>query len=447
MLTRRHFLGSIRYPAGFAGLAAVASPAWTAEHAAALLDELAGEPVDPANPAGAEAYWGQVQQMWTMDRTCINLNNGGVSPSPRVVQEAVARHLSRANSWPPPVALWREQEPARETIRERLARHWGCDPEEIALTRNSSESLQICQFGLELGAGDEVLTTTQDYPRMISTFKQRERREKVILKQIKIPVPCEDPAEIVRLFEAAITPRTRMILISHVVNLTGQILPVKAVVDMARAKNGGIPVVVDGAHALAHFEFKIPDLGCDYYGVSLHKWLFAPHGCGLLYVKRSRIKDLWSLMGSTPESENDIRKFEEIGTHPVAQTLAIAEALTLHQAIGGARKEARLRALRDRWANRLLESGKGRVTLNTSLKPQFSCGIANVRIDGVDTEALATYLWDKHRILTVAIKHAEFEGLRVTPSLYTTLEELDRFCDIVERVIRDGIPKDEKKKP
>ena len=253
-----------------------------------------------------------------------------MSPSPRVVQDAVVRHIERANSWPPPVVLWREQEPARETVRERLARHWGCDPEEIALTRNSSESLQTCQFGIDLKPGDEILTTAQDYPWMISTFKQRERREGVVLRQIQFPVPCEDQAEVVRCFEAVITPQTRMILMSHVINITGQIFPVKQVVEMARSKNGGIPVIVDGAHALTHFEFKISDLGCEFYGVSLHKRLFAPHGCGLRYVRRDKIRNLWSLMGSAPESENDIRKFEEICTHPVAQTLAIAEALTLH---------------------------------------------------------------------------------------------------------------------
>jgi selenocysteine lyase/cysteine desulfurase len=444
MITRRHFLGSIRYPVGFAGLAAAAAPAMSESRLRGLLAEIAAEPLNEANPAGNEDFWASVQQMWTMDRGCINLNNGGVSPSPRIVQEAVARHLARANDWPPPVVLWREQEPAREAVRERLARQWGCDPEELALTRNSSESLQICQFGIDLKPGDEVITSTQDYPRMLSTFKQRERREGVVLKQIKIPVPCEDPASVVKLFADAVTPRTRMILMSHVINLTGQILPVKAVVDMARTRNGGIPVVVDGAHGLAHFDFRIPDLGCDYYGVSLHKWLFAPHGCGLLYVRRPLIKTLWSLMGSQPEHEDDIRKFEEIGTHPVAQTLAIGEALTLHQAIGPARKEARLRHLRNHWANRLVEAGKGRVTLNTSLKPEFSCGIGNVRIDGVDTEAVANFLWEKHRILVVAIKHAEFEGLRITPNLYTTFEELDRFCDIVEGVIKNGIPKDVK---
>jgi len=322
-------------------------------------------------------------------------------------------------------------------VRERLARHWGVDAEEVAITRNSSESLQVCQFGIDLARGDEVLTTTHDYPRMIATFKQRERREGIVLRQFGLPIPCEDEEAVVRLFEANITARTKLILMCHIVNITGQILPVRKVVAMARAK--GIPVIVDGAHALAHFAFRISDLECDYYGVSLHKWLFAPHGTGLLYVRRDRIRGLWSLMGSGEESAGDIRKFEEIGTHPEANTLAIAEALTFHQGLGDERKEARLRYLRDSWAKRLLATGK--VRLHTSLKPGFSCGIANVQVEGVDSEKLAAHLWEKRSILTVAIKHEEFEGIRVTPSVYTTLEELDRFCERVERVIREGLPR------
>lgn len=325
-------------------------------------------------------------------------------------------------------------------MRTRLARAWGVDPEEIALTRNSSESLQICQFGHDLAHGEEVLTTTQDYPRMLTTFRQRERREGIVLKQIKIPIPCEDPALIVRLFEEVITPRTRMILMCHTVNITGQIMPVREVVKMARTMTGGVPVIVDGAHALAQIDFKIGDLDCDFYGVSLHKWLFAPHGTGLLYVRRDKIKDLWPLMASSAENAGDIRKYEEIGTHPVAQTLAIAEALTFHESIGGKRKEARLRYLRDYWAKRLLAQSSKRVRLHTSLNPAYSCAIGTVQIDGIEPSQLTDWLWDKRGILTTAIKHDEFQGVRVTPSVYTTLDELDRFCEAVERAIANGLP-------
>lgn len=435
MLERRTFLGSMLIPALVPGAAAGHIHS---SRTAGLLRELAGTKGPPEEIARDEDYWTLVQQSFQMDRSIINLNNGGCSPSPTIVHEAYKHRLDDANRWPPPYVLWQTQHPQYEVVRERMARQWGVDPEELAITRNSSESLQICQFGLDLARGDEVLTTTQDYPRMLTSFRQRERREGIKLVQVKLPVPCEDDDIVVRAFESGITPRTRMILMSHMINLTGQILPVKKVVDMARTKNGGIPVVVDGAHALAHFDFKISDLGCDYYGVSLHKWLHAPVGTGLLYVRRDKIKGLWSLMGSGADAEDDIRKFEEIGTHPEANALAIAEALTFHQAIGGPRKEARLRYLRDYWAKRLLTSS--RVKLNTSLDPRFSCGIGNVHIEGIEPIKLTGWLWEKKKILTVAIITDEFNGLRITPSTYTTLEELDRFCEHMERVINNGLP-------
>ena len=390
-----------------------------------------------------EDFWSRVQQAFTVDRNLVNLNNGGVSPSPLVVQEAQKKHLDFSNSTPPPLALWQVLEPRKETVRERLARQWGVDAEEIAITRNSSESLQICQLGIDLARGDEVLTTTQDYPRMITTFKQRERREGIILRQIKIPIPAEDPAEVVRLFSQAATPRTKLILMSHMINITGQILPVREVVEMARRR--GIPVIVDGAHALAHFDFKLSDLGVDYYGVSLHKWLHAPHGTGLLYVRKEKIKGLWPMMAAESRLDEDIRKFEEIGTHPAAGFLAIGEALTFYQAIGAARKEARLRWLRDLWAKRLSGHLSGRVKLHTSLKAGLSCGIANVQVEGLDSVKLSGWLLSQRRILTTAIKHEEFEGIRVTPSVYTTVEELERFCEAVEWAVEKGLPKEEEK--
>lgn len=276
MTTRREFLG-VAVPAAVmaSGLTLDARAFARAVGAGRSLPVHAGRPEDAARD---EDFWFHISRAFTLDRSIVNLNNGGVSPSPAVVQEAVKRHLDYANSAPPPYALWSIQEPQKEGVRQRLALQFGCDPEELAITRNSSESLQICQLGLDLRAGDEVLTTTVDYPRMLTTFRQRERRDGIILKQFKMPIPCEDPSLIVSLFEQNITPRTKMILASHIVNITGQILPIRDIVAMARTKNGGIPVVIDGAHALAHFDFKLSDLDCDYYGVSLHKWLFAPHG-------------------------------------------------------------------------------------------------------------------------------------------------------------------------
>ena len=413
MVSRREFLGALAYPI-VAGACASLRPG------AVLADD--------------KDFWFQVGRAFTVDRSLINLNNGGVSPSPAWVQDAMKRHLDYSNK-APPYTMWKVLEPQREPVRQRLAKEWGVDGEEIALTRNASEGMQILQFGFDLKRGDEVLTTTQDYPRMINTFKQRGRREGIVLKQFKIPVPAEDDDEIVRLFETNITPKTKLILMCHMINLTGQILPVKKVVAMARKHN--LPVVVDGAHALAHFDFTLKELGCDYYATSLHKWLFAPHGTGLLYVRKSKIKDLWPLMAAPEKSVDNIRKYEEIGTHPAANYLAIGEALTFHQGIGGKRKQKRLVFLRDYWADRLKRHD--RIKLHTSQKPGFACGIANVQVEGIDTAKLNQWLWDKHRILTVGIKHAEFTGLRVSPSVYTSLEELDRFGDAIEHVLKHGM--------
>jgi selenocysteine lyase/cysteine desulfurase len=427
-------LGAIGLPAAAAAAGVPLMPL-RQTRAAEIADELSRHPGGPDEVARDEDFWAMVAQAFTVDRSLVNLNNGGVSPAPAYVQEAMKLHLDYSNK-APVYTMWRILEPQREAVRERLARQWGVDPEEVALTRNASESLQILQFGYDLQAGDEVLTTTQDYGRMLTTFKQRERREGIVLKQFTIPVPCEDPTEIVRAFEENITPRTRIILMCHMINLTGQILPVRDVVRMARRH--GVPVIVDGAHSLAHHDFKISDLDCDNYSVSLHKWLFAPHGTGLLYVRREKIPEIWPLMAATEAMDDNIRKYEEIGTHPAANFLAIAEALTFHQGIGGKRKEARLIFLRDYWAKRLLELD--RIRLHTSLEPGMACGIANVEIVEVDPGELTNRLWQKHRIIVTPINHAEFRGIRVSPSVYSTLQELDRFVDAMVHVARHGLP-------
>lgn len=425
---RREVLGALLAPV-VAPVVACAAPRLepgAARAALARASALEGEP---------ELFWGEIARAFTVDRGMINLNNGGVSPSPRLVQEAMKRHLDVSNE-APAYSMWRILEPEREGVRARLAQTFGVDPEEVAITRNASEGLQTCQFGFDLARGDEVLTTTQDYPRMITTFQQRARREGIVLVQFPIPTPCEDPGEIVRRFEQHITPRTRLILVSHMVFLTGQILPVAEVVALGRRH--GIPVLVDGAHALAHFDFEISDLDCDYYASSLHKWLFAPHGTGLLYVKRDKIGGLWPLMAAAETQKDDIRKFEEIGTHPAANALAIAEALVFHETLGPRRKQERLIELREFWAARLAQHE--RVRFHTSRQPGFACGIALVEIEGVDSEALTAHLWDKHKIFVVAIKHDEFQGIRVSPSVYTLKSELERFVAAMEKVIQDGLP-------
>jgi selenocysteine lyase/cysteine desulfurase len=384
--------------------------------------------------ASDEDFWFDIQQAFTLDRTLINLNSGGVSPSPRFVQEAMRRYLELANE-APPYTLWRLLEPQIESVRRRLAASFGCDPEEMAITRNASESLENCILGLDLKPGDEILTTDQDYPRMLTTWRQREKRDGVVLRTFPFPTPAKSLEQLAELFEKAVTPRTRVIQVCHITNLTGQIFPVRRICQMGRAR--GIEVIVDGAHAFAHFPFKHEDLDCDYYGTSLHKWLLAPHGTGFLYVRKSKIPGLWPLMAAPDSMRDNIRKFEEIGTHPAANHNAIAEAITFHEGIGAERKAARLRYLKDRWARRL--GGQKGVRIHTSLDPAMSCGIGNVGIEGVDTTKLADYLWDKHRIIVVAIIHDQFQGIRVTPNVFTTLEEIDTFAEAMERIIRKGL--------
>jgi len=431
-MTRREFLGAIGRPAAL-GVAAAAFDPLGIREALAKAAERSGP---AAEVAGDEAFWLQIQQAFTVDRSIVNLNNAGVSPAPSGVQAAQRRHLDFANSMPPPVALWEVQDPQRETVRQRLARTFGAQAEEIALVRNSSEGLQICQLGFDLQRGDEVLTTNQDYPRMITAFEQRARREGIVLKQFSLPVPAEDDDEIVDLYRRNIRSKTKLILACHMINLTGQILPVKRVVELGRER--GIPVIVDGAQSFAHVDFDHADLGCDYFATSLHKWLFAPHGTGMLYVRREKIRGLWPLMAAPASMAEDIRKLEEIGTHPAAQNLAIAEALAFHEGIGAARKAARLRHLRDRWAVRL--AGHERMRLHTSLKPGKACGIANVEIVGVDTRKLADYLWRRRHILVTPIVHPEFSGVRISPSVYTLPGEIDAFCEAMEEVAEKGIP-------
>ena len=389
----------------------------------------------PEEAALDEDYWAVIQNAFTVTRGIINLNNGGVSPSPRIVTEALVRYTWQQED-ATAYTMWEILEPQSETIRTGLAELFGCDREEIAITRNASESLEILLMGMDFKPGDEILTTTQDYPRMLTTLRQREKREGLKLKLIQIPIPPKNLNEITAAFEKGITDRTRLILIAHQVNITGQITPVKAVCDMARAR--GIETIVDGAHSFAQFDFKQKDLGCDYFGTSLHKWLYAPKGTGMLYVKRDKIEKLWPLMAAESKQAADIRKFEEIGTHSAAIKLAIGEALLFHNGIGGKRKEARLRYLSRHWMNRLKDVPK--IKFHTSFEPSQSCAIANVQIEGISPEAIGKHLFAKHHIFVTPIIHEEFQGLRITPNVYTTVSELNRFCDQMELIARNGLP-------
>ncbi len=385
--------------------------------------------------ADDEEYWSHIQRAFDTDRTLINLNNGGVCPTPTHVLEAMIRDLEFTNELPVE-HMWRVLEPRVEFVRRELAEEFGCDPEEMAITRNASEAMEIMIFGLDLEPGDEVLVTTQNYPRMITGWRQRARRDGIVVKEISFTVPPPSQEHIVQRYAEAITPRTKVIEVTHITNLSGQILPVREIVELARPR--GIEVFVDGAHAFAHFPFTRDELDCDYYGTSLHKWLLAPIGTGFLYVRKDKQRGLWPLMAAPESMDDNIRKYEEIGTHPAANHNAISAALAFHQGIGAERKIARLRYLRDRWAKRLLTESD-RVTVLTPLDSDYGGAIGLVSVDGIDIKALPGWLRRHYGIVTVPILHPEFEGLRVTPNVYTTVDEVDQFAEAMLDAIESGV--------
>jgi isopenicillin-N epimerase len=425
-MDRRDFL---HIASGSIALVAFQDDALEKAHAAA--QSSAGR--KPDEVARDEDYWSQIRDAFTVDRNVINLNNGHVSPAPRPVQDALRRYIEFSDMGP-----WHTMidnlEKQIEMVRRRLAATAGCDPEEMAITRNSSESLEIAQYGIDLKPGDEVLTTNQDYPRMLTTFRQRERREGIVLKTISFPVPPPSPDDLYQRFERAVTPKTKVILVCHITNRTGVIFPVKRICEMARARD--IPVIVDGAHAFSHFPYSLADLNCDYYGVSLHKWCCAPIGTGFLYVRRSRVRTTWPLMAAEARQDNDIRKFEEIGTHPAANHNAISHALAFSENIGVDRKVARLRYLRDRWAHRLAENPKVRIL--HSPDPAMSAGIGFLAFNNVDPGKIHDGLLTKYNIVTARVAHEEYDGLRITPHIYSTVSDIDIFADAVEKELKSA---------
>ena len=405
----------------------VAFQAGAAERTAAASAAMAGR--TPEEVAKDEDYWAEIRNAFTIDRNVINFNNGYVSPAPLPVQDAVKRYLDYSNMGPIQTMV-NVLYPQIEQVRTNLAQVAGCSREEMAIVRNASEANEIVQYGIDLKPGDEVLTTDQDYPRMLMTFRQRERREGIKLVTISFPVPVMSADDLYDRIAKAITPKTKLILICHITNRTGVIFPVKRIADLAHSK--GIPLMVDGAHAFNHFPFKISDLNCDYYGCSLHKWTCAPIGTGFLYVRKSRIPQTWSLMSSNEKQVDDIRKFEEIGTHPAAEPNGISEALVFNENIGVARKAERLRYLRDRWANRLKANPK--VAILHSESPELSCGIGFLGVKGADAGKLYEALYNKHNIVTARVEMpGQYDGLRVTPHIYSTLRDVDTFADAVEK--------------
>jgi selenocysteine lyase/cysteine desulfurase len=395
----------------------------------------------PEEVARDEFYWREIQLAFKLDRTLINLNNGYTSPTPRVALESVFRYMDMVNMLP--VFYQGMITRNMETIRLRMAAEFGCDPEEMALTRNASESMQIVQNGIDLNAGDEVITTEQDYPRMLTTWDQRMRREGIKVTRLQFPVPTTQD-DLFQRFEKALSPRTKVFHFCHITNLTAQLFPVARIARLARSK--GIVTIVDGAHALGHFPFKLRDLECDAYGVSLHKWLLAPIGNGCLYVRREMIPKFWPLQAAPAKEDNDIRKFEAVGTHPMAIRAGLGEALAFHRAIGAECKAARLRYLTLRWANALRKHPRIEILSNLAEPPE-TWGVAAVNIKGIDVRDLARFLMDKYRIVVVPLVGGtppgqvfSYQALRVTPNVYTTLEEIDTFVMAMEDALEGGVP-------
>jgi len=383
--------------------------------------------LSPALAAQDEDYWSVIQRAYSVNPNLINLNNGGVSPSPIVVQEAVERYNQLSNEGPS-YYMWRILDQGREPLREKLAQLAGAKPDEIAINRNSTESLNTIIYGLYLKPGDEVIGTKQDYPNMIEAYRQRAAREGIVYKQISFDFPIEDDEQIVKAYEQAITPRTRLIHVTHIINWVGQTMPVAKIAEMAHAHN--IEVLADGAHSFGLLDFNIPDLQCDYFGTSLHKFLSAPIGTGMMWIRQDKIEKIWPLTCNDKPRSADIRKFETLGTRSFPIEQGIGEAINFHEGIGPKRKEERIRYLKDYWATRVQNTNK--VKLHTSLNPKYSCAICGVSIDGMTPAQLDSALFNQYKIHTVGIVWENISCVRVTPHVYTTLPDLDKLVRAIQ---------------
>ena len=387
------------------------------------------EDLSPEQAAGDEDYWATIQQAYTVNPNIIDLNNGGVSPSPSIVQEAVERYNKLSNEGPS-YFMWRILDQGREPLRQKLAELAGCDAEEIAIDRNATEALNTIIYGLDLNAGDEVNGTKQDYPNMINAWKQRAQRNGIVYKQISFDFPVEDDDAIVNAYEKAITNKTKIIHVTHVINWVGQIMPVQKIARMAHAK--GIEILCDSAHGFGLLDYKIPDLECDYWGTSLHKFLSAPIGSGMMWIKKEKIEKIWPLLCNDNPHSSDIRKFETIGTRSFPIEQGIGEAVNFHNAIGSKRKEERIRFLKNYWAEKVKDVP--RVKLHTSLQSKYSCAICGVSIDGMDPVEFDAQLFNKYKIHTVGIKWENVSCVRVTPHVYTRLDDLDKLVNAITEV-------------
>lgn len=385
--------------------------------------------LSPLDAAQDEDLWARMAQAYTVSATILNLNNGGVSPQPKVVQDAVDRYYHLSNE-APSYYMWHILDKGRESLRRKLADLAGTSSDELAINRNTTEALATVTWGLTLSKGDEIVMTKQDYPNMIQAWKQKEMRDGIKIKWLNFTLPIENDDVIVNEFINATTSKTKIWHITHMINWTGQIMPVKKLCEEARKRN--ILSIVDGAHTFAHMDFKIPDFNPDYFGTSLHKWLCAPFGTGMLYVKKENIAGLWPLFPNDKPQIADIRKFETLGTRSFAPEQAIGQAIDFQNAIGSKRKEERLRYLKNYWCEKVITHP--RVKLNISLKPAYSCALGNFSIEGKDPGEVASKLFSEYQIHTVSIKWENISGVRVTPHVYTTTKDLDRFVDAVLKI-------------
>lgn len=386
--------------------------------------------LSPEEMASNEDYWSFIQQAYPASSSpVLNLNNGGVSPSPKLVLDAVDRYDKMANM-APSYYMWRILDQGREPLRQKLAELGGCDTEEIGINRNATEALNSVIHGLDLNKGDEVIGSIQDYPNMMNAWKQRALREGIVYKQLSFDFPIEDDEFIVDKYRKAISPKTKIIHVTHVINWVGQIMPVKKICQMAHER--GIEVIVDGAHSFGLLDFNIPDLEADYFGTSLHKYLSAPIGTGMMWIKKEHISKVWPLFCDQDPTRGDIRKFESLGTRSFPLEQGIGEAINFHNAIGRKRKEERARYLKNYWAEKAINIPK--VKLHTSLKPEYSCVIAGVSIDGMTPRELESTLLRKYKIHTSPVSYENIDVVRVSPHVYTKPSDLDRLVSALEEL-------------
>lgn len=385
------------------------------------------EHLSPTEVAENEDFWLQIRSDYRLKPDYINLENGYYCITPQETLENFIQHVREINyqgSYYMRTVQWDN----KKAVAEKLAELAGCTTDELVITRNTTESLDTIIGGFPWKAGDEAVYAEQDYGAMQDMFKLVERRHGVVLKKVSVPNHPKSDEEIVDLYAKAITPKTKLLMVCHMINITGHILPIRKICDMAHRK--GVEVLVDGAHAFAHIQFSVKDLDCDYYGCSLHKWLSTPLGAGMLYVKKEKIPQIWQLFGEMGRKEDDILRLNHTGTHPVHTDLAIGNAIEYYQRLGPARKEARLRYLQNYWTSKV--RNLPHIILNTPEDPKRACGIANVGVKDMKPSMLAETLLKKYRIWTVAIDGAGVQGCRITPNVYTSTKELEVFVKALE---------------